>query len=109
MIMSINAFDQSPEEKAAFFKRLKALIAACGRKPNKNHVAEILIEACIEEGADTEDRIFGVTKHLGFKHGLVVSILNRINGPDPLQHKWSQDYSGRFKLLTPPLAELPTF
>jgi len=85
------------EDPTAFFRALRALIAASGK--NKDHQVINLIVACIEAGANTEKRITAIGCKLGFKAWHTLSKLNEGNGTSPSRSRWRLTFDGTYALL----------
>ena len=90
--------DETKEQTAHIFRKLRMLMDALGQKPNRNDLAVLVISACILEGRDTRGRIQGTLRTLGFKPPHVASVLNHGTGDDPELHGWQLNCEGRFQL-----------
>lgn len=85
------------ENPNAFFRGLRALVAASGK--NKDDQVINLIVACIEAGANTEKRIVGIGCKLGFKAWHILTKLNEGNGTSPGRSRWRLTFDGTYALL----------
>jgi hypothetical protein len=86
-------------EVTAIFRRLRALKASFGFKPNKDDRTTALIGACIAEGFDSRPQIIGALSKLEIPRAHVESLLSRYLGDDPDQHLWRLGEDQRYCLL----------
>lgn len=86
-------------EVAAIFRRLRALKASFGFKPNRDDRTAALIGACIAEAFDSRPQIIGALKRLEVPQAHVESLLSRYEGDDPDQHLWQLGEDQRYRLL----------
>lgn len=90
--------DRSPEEVNATFRRLRALKASFGSKPNKEERTTAMIGAMIAEGFTTRARIVGASRKLDLNQSHVVIMLENRTGTDPQYHLWTFD-DGQYRLI----------
>jgi hypothetical protein len=83
----------------AAFRRLRALEAELGPKPNKHDLAITLISACILEGIGSWPRIVGALKRFALNSAHVNIMLNEGEGADPAHYRWVRGPEGRYSLL----------
>lgn len=86
--------DAPAAEVDAIFQRLRKLKASCAGKANSNDRVAMLIAACIDEGIDTDSRIIGSIKRLGFERQRAVAVLR--GGVGQL---WELPEDGKFRNL----------
>lgn len=86
--------DAPATEVDAIFQRLRQLKASCAGKTNSDDRVAMLIAACIDEGMDTDARIIGAIKRLGFERQRAVTVLR--GGVGQL---WEPTEDGRFRNL----------
>ena len=91
--------DSNPiDPNTALFRRLRAIKAACGLKPNKDDLAIVLITACIQEGLNQGRRITGALERLGLNRRHAGKILAEGTGDCPSRHRWQRDSDGFYSL-----------
>ncbi len=80
----------------AVYRNLRAWIADCGPKANKNDKATAGITGCIVQGIDEGKLILGTLRTLGFNTRHAGMLLRIQTGDNAQAYHWRRDAEGRY-------------
>ena len=84
-------------EPEALLEGLRALDQACGPDISKHDRVIVLIQACIEGGFDTKERILGALQRMDCHKTHAQIILSKSTGSNPSRHRWQRDEAGIYR------------
>lgn len=87
----------SMDQDEALLESLRNLDAACGEGTSKHDRAIVLIHGCIDAGCNTNERIFGMLRLLGWNMQHAQIVLSKSTGNNPALHRWHRDEAGIYR------------